>query len=47
MSLIGGTNKGDSNSFDGGEAEFTGEERAVARRSATRCLGRMASAILP
>jgi hypothetical protein len=29
MSLIGGTTKGDSNSFDGGETEFTGEERRL------------------
>jgi hypothetical protein len=27
MSLIGGTTKGDSNSFDGGETGITGEER--------------------
>ena len=27
MSLIGGTTKGDSNSLDGEETEFTGEER--------------------
>ena len=27
MSLIGGTTKGDSNSLDGEESEFTGEER--------------------
>ena len=27
MSLIGGTTKGDSNSIDGGETGFTGEER--------------------
>jgi anthranilate/para-aminobenzoate synthase component I len=26
-SLIGGTTKGDSNSFDGEESDFTGEER--------------------
>jgi len=26
-SLIGGTTKGDSNSFEGGKTEFTGEER--------------------
>jgi hypothetical protein len=30
MSLIGGTTKGDSNYFNGGETGFTGEERAVA-----------------
>ena len=30
MSLIGGTTKGDSNSFEGGETEFAGEERAAA-----------------
>jgi hypothetical protein len=29
MSLIGGTTKGDSNSFDNGETEFTGEERRL------------------
>jgi len=29
MSLIGGTTKGDSNSFDGEESEFTGEERRL------------------
>ena len=29
MSLIGDTPKGDSNSFDGGEIEFTGEERRL------------------
>ena len=29
MSLIGGTTKGDSNSFDSGEAGFTGEERRL------------------
>jgi hypothetical protein len=32
MSLIGSTTKGDSNSLDGEEAEFTGEERAAALR---------------
>jgi hypothetical protein len=30
MSLIGGTTKGDSNSFDGGETGITGEEREAA-----------------
>jgi hypothetical protein len=29
MSFIGGTTKGDSNSLDGKEAWFTGEERAA------------------
>jgi hypothetical protein len=29
MSLIGGTTKGDSNSLDGEETEFTGEERRL------------------
>ncbi len=29
MSLIGGATEGDSNSFDGGETEFTGEEHRV------------------
>jgi len=29
MSLIGGTTKGDSNSFDDWETAFTGEERRL------------------
>jgi hypothetical protein len=29
MSLIGGTTKGDSNSFEGRRTEFTGEERRL------------------
>jgi len=34
MSLIGGATKGDSNSFVGGEADFTGEERVATLRVA-------------
>jgi hypothetical protein len=34
MSLIGGTTKGDSNSFDSEETGFTGEERATALSAA-------------
>jgi hypothetical protein len=34
MSLIGGTTKGDSNSIDGEETGFAGEERAAALSAA-------------
>jgi len=34
MSLIGGKTKGASNSFNGEETEFTGEERAAASLAA-------------